>query len=137
MVLSTSRLTPSASCTPSGSRLLLKRDPRRSDGHLPAVVKAVKSVLKSGMKVYLCSRSETYAHRIRQIRIASFGEFLRVKTAYGWSTVWYSESLVDESGGVLFSPAEYDEIDEVLLDDLLDSFLSDFAVLPWHKSKAA
>ncbi|MCL2120401.1 MAG: hypothetical protein FWH27_18460, partial [Planctomycetaceae bacterium] len=57
--------------------------PRRSDGHLPSVVKAVQSVLKSGTKIYLCSRSETYTHRIRQIRIASTGEFLRVKTAYG------------------------------------------------------
>ena len=61
----------------------MKRKPCRVVGHLSEVVKEIKSVLNSGRGVYLRSRSAPYAQRICRIRVASFGGFLRVKTAYG------------------------------------------------------
>ena len=99
-----------------------KRKPRRVVGHLSVVVKEIKSALKSGARVYLRSRSAPYAQRICCIRVASFGDYLRVKTVYGWSTVWYSEYLVDEFGGVLFSM--------MLCDDWILSLIEDLGVLP-------
>jgi hypothetical protein len=102
----------------------MKRKPRRAVGHLSAVVKEVKSALKSGTGVYLRSRSASYAQRIRKIRVASFGDFLRVKTIYGWSTVWYSEYLVDEFGAVLFSMVHCDDWDWIV------SLIEDLGVLP-------
>ena len=82
MGLTSSSLTLPAQRSASASRLSVKRNPRRAVGHLSAVVKKVKSVLKSGTEVYLCNRSARYAHRIRSIRVASFGGFLRVKTDF-------------------------------------------------------
>jgi len=99
-------------------RRSIKHKPRRAVTPLSAVVKEVKSALKSGSGVYLRSRSARYAHRIRKIRVASFGDFLRVKTDYGWSTVWYSEYLVDEFGWVLFSMMLCDDWILSLIEDL-------------------
>ena len=109
----------SSSLTISVSRSM-KSKPRRAVGLLPVVVKEVKSVLKSGTGVYLRSLSASYAQRIRKIRVASFGDFIRVKTVYGWSTVWYSEYLVDEFGRVLFSMVVCDDWDWIvsLIEDL-------------------
>ena len=124
MGLTSSSLTLPAPRSASASLLPMKRNPRRAVSPLSTVVKEVKSVLKSGIDVYLRNRSATYAHRIRKIRVASFGDFLRVKTDYGWSTVWYSEYLVDEFGGVLFSMVLYDDWDWIL------SLIEDLGVPP-------
>jgi hypothetical protein len=96
----------------------LKRNPCRTKAPLSSVVKEIKTVLKSGTGIYLCNPSASYAHRICSIRVASFGDFLRVKTDYGWSTVWYSECLVDESGRVLYSTMPVDEWIVSLVEDL-------------------
>ena len=103
---------------------LMKRKPRWAGDSLSATVKTVRSLLSRGREIYLCDRSAHYAHRIHRIRVASFGDFLRVKTDYGWSTVWYSECLVDESGRVLYSPVD----DSV--DDCLVSLVEDLSILP-------
>ena len=108
-----SSVTRPVSC--SASYHPMKRNPRRTDGHLLSVVKEVKSVLKSGTEVFLCNRSAPYSHRIRNLRVASFGNFLRVKADYGWSTVWYSECLVDEFGVVLFSMLDFEKMMSRLL----------------------
>jgi len=102
----------------------MKRKPRRAVGHLSVVVKEVKSVLKSGTGVYLRSRSAPYAQRIYRVRVASFGSRLRVKTVYGWSTVWCSEYLADEFGRVLYSMVVCDDWDWIV------SLIEDLGILP-------
>ena len=114
MDLTSSILTLPAPRFASASLLSMKRNPRRAVSPLCVVVKEVKSALKSGTGVYLRSRSAPYAQRIYRVRVASFGDFLRVKTVYGWSTVWYSEYLVDEFGGVLFSMVLCDDWDWIV-----------------------
>jgi hypothetical protein len=110
---------------------------------LASVVDKVKSLLSSGSVVSLCGRSQSFSHQVYAVRVDPSGLFLRVKTLYGWSSVWYSEYLIDESGVILFETPEYEELDDELLDDAILHFINEFGILPWckgvnnHGTKAA
>lgn len=64
------------------------------------------------------------------IRITRSSKLLQVDTAYGWVTVWATESLTDESGRVLYSSPNYNELQKQMSLEALQSFVDKIGLLP-------
>lgn len=103
---------------------------RNDSRYLHSVVNRVKGLLSSCKSVYLRANDGAYVMPIWGIRVTRSSKLLQVDTAYGWSTVWGTESLVDESGECLYCSPNHHELELQLSQESLDAFVESIGLVP-------
>jgi len=107
---------------------------RYTDTELEAVCLKVKRVLSKRATVYLTNTLGTYKMTITDVRISPDHLLLQVRIREGWTSVWYSEKLVDVFGDSLYESPCF-SLDDLSMEDAFDRFVLEFGLLPWYEVK--
>ena len=109
--------------------------PRYTDIELETASLKVKRVLLKRATVYLTNTLGTYKMTISDVRVSLDHLLLQVRIREGWTSVWYSEKLVDVFGDSLYESPCF-SLDDLSTVDAFDRFVLEFGLLPWHEVKA-
>lgn len=90
-----------------------------ASAYLGEVSTRLTRLLNRRVSIYLTDNENTYKIRVYGVRVSPNDDLLEVNTCTGWSSVWYSERLIDGYGDILFESIPLEEFDTELLDCLV------------------